>query len=239
MAGTPFARALHTGPPMEQGKDVTAIQRALVKKKCLVGEVTVGAFAEKTWDAVAKYQKRKGIQPTGNYGISTHKALVADKGFDAYGSLLLTEAVQDLKPKPDPRDAIVRIGWWYYGQKWKMRYDQGRPIQTIWHGIRPPSLPRYLDCSGFCITTYWANGKQALLGDENAHGYGNTWSLAAHGTPVTVAQLQPGDFVFYYSDCHHVALYVGNDSVLSFGSYPMKYLPVGYASVWGCRSYLP
>lgn len=236
MAGTPFVRALHTGPPMEEGKDVVAIQRAMVRKKCLVGPVTAGAYAENTWEAVAAYQKRVGIQATGNYGKATHEKLVRNGGFDAYGGLLLTQAIEELKP--DARDAIVRMGFWYYSQRSKMGYYDGRPIETIWEGIRPPSIPRHLDCSGFFITTYWATGNVSVLGGKNSHGYGNTWSLASLGTPIDVPQLKPGDAIFY-GDCSHVALFAGNGSVLSFGSYPLKYLPYNYRHIWGCRSYLP
>ena len=236
MAGTPFVRPLHTGPPMEEGKDVVAIQRALVKKKCLTGPVTGGAYAENTWEAVKKYQKRVGIQATGNYGIATHKKLVTNGGFDAYGGWLLTQAVKELKP--DMRDAVVRTGFWYYSQRKGIKYDQGRPIATVWFGIKPPSTPKYLDCSGFFITTYWVNGYIEMLGHENAQGWGNTWSLSSYGTPINAAQLRPGDAVFY-GNCSHVALFAGNGSVISMGSYPIKYLPYNYRKIWGCRSYLP
>lgn len=243
MAGTPFVRPLKTGPPMEEGKDVVAVQRAMVRLGHLKGPVTGGAYAEKTWDAVKSFQlemiKQGLLEPgsaTGNYGSNTHKAVVKKKGFDSYGGWLLTEAVQD--QKPDPRDAIVRTGFWYYSQRTKIDYEQYRPITTVWYGIKPPSTPKYLDCSGFFITTYWANGLAAKLGRENAQGFGNTWSLSGYGTPVAIPQLRPGDAVFY-GNCSHVALYAGGGSVISMGSYPMKYLPVTYRSVWGCRSYLP
>jgi len=38
-------------------------------------------------------------------------------------------------------------------------------------------------------------------------------------TRVTNAQLQPGDLVFYYSDVHHVVIYVGNGWVVSAPTY--------------------
>lgn len=231
----PFARPLYPGPPLEQGKDVTAVQRALKAEGSLTRAVTSASYAENTWLAVEGFQKKKGIQPTGAYGKATHAALAPY--FDAYGRWLLAEAIDDLKP--DPREKVAQTAFWYYGQRSRIAYSQSRPIPTVYYGIRPPEVPHSLDCSGLAITCYWVNGLAHYLGDENAHGFGNTWTLAKYGKSVSTADLRAGDLVFYYSDCHHVAVYVGNGKVVSNGHYPMSYYAVGYAPVWGCRSYLP
>lgn len=231
----PFVRPLILGPPLEQGKDVTAIQRSLKDAGVLTKPVTTSAYAENTWDAIKQFQRSNGIQPTGNYGRDTHAKLAPH--FDAYGRWLLKEAIGDLKP--DPRDQIVQTAFWYFGQRSRTAYNQARPIRTVYYGIRPPEAPNMLDCSGLAITCYWVNGLQHYLGDENAHGFGNTWSLARHGVPVDIALVRPGDLVFYYTDCSHVAVYVGNGRVVSNGHYPMSLYSVRYAHVWGARSYLP
>lgn len=75
----------------------------------------------------------------------------------------------------------------------------GRPY--VWGAAGPDSF----DCSGL---TMWAY-KQ--VGINLPHYTGSQWNA---GTQVPRAQLQPGDLVFFYSDLHHVGLYVGNGKML-------------------------
>lgn len=232
---TPFVRPLHGGPPLERGKDVTAIQRALRLEGSLTKPVTSSAYAENTWDAVDRFRRKRGMLPGEDYNRTTHTALAPF--FDAYGRWLLTEAANDLRP--DPRALVRDTALWYYGQRNQIRYSQTRPIPTVSQGIRPPAIPRVLDCSGLAITCYWVHGLHPHLGDENAHGWGNTWSLYRHGRPVSLDSLRPADFVFYYSSCSHVAIYVGDGRVVSNGHHPMGLYTVRYASIYGARSYLP
>lgn len=236
MAVVPYPRVLKPGKPLETGKDVFAVQRALRAAGVLKGAVVDSAYAEKTYEGVMEFQRTVGIQATGNYGKPTHVKLA--KHFDAYGRWLLAEAVEDLKP--DEREKVVNAAWWYYGQRWNIHYSQSRPISTLYYGIRPPNAPRYLDCSGFVISAYWAAGLIAKLGSLNAHGYGNTWSLVRYGTPIELEEARPGDLVFY-GNCSHVAIVVnGKPNVLSDGHYPMGYYPARYRhDIWGVRSYLP
>ena len=233
-AVVPFVRPLYPGKPLETGKDVTAVQRALREAGSLTRPVATAAYAENTWKAVSDFQRKHGIQASGAYGKATHAKLAPF--FDAYGRWLLVEAQNDLKP--DPREKVVQTAYWYYGQRMKIAYNQSRPILTVYYGIRPPEAPKYLDCSGLAITCYWVNGLAHFLGDENAHGFGNTWSLARHGKGVSVHDLRAGDLVFYYTDCSHVAVYAGGGKVVSNGHFPMGLYPVDYAPVWGARSYL-
>ncbi len=65
--------------------------------------------------------------------------------------------------------------------------------------------PRTFDCSG--LTLYaWAQAGVTLQ-----HYTGWQWD---EGKPVTRAQLQPGDLVFYFSDLHHMSMYVGGNWVV-------------------------
>src|SRR5262249_23441024 len=61
--------------------------------------------------------------------------------------------------------------------------------------------PNTFDCSGL---TMWAYGK---VGISLPHFTGSQWNS---GTHVTRSQLQPGDLVFFYSDEHHMGMYIGN-----------------------------
>jgi cell wall-associated NlpC family hydrolase len=61
--------------------------------------------------------------------------------------------------------------------------------------------PTTFDCSGL---TMWA---YAQVGINLPHFTGSQWNA---GTHVSRDQLQPGDLVFFYSDLHHMGMYIGN-----------------------------
>ncbi|MEO5874116.1 MAG: NlpC/P60 family protein [Streptosporangiaceae bacterium] len=67
----------------------------------------------------------------------------------------------------------------------------------VWGADGPTSF----DCSGL---TMWA---YAQVGINLPHFTGSQWNA---GTHVSRAELQPGDLVFFYSDLHHVGMYIGN-----------------------------
>lgn len=75
----------------------------------------------------------------------------------------------------------------------------GRPY--VWGASGPSSF----DCSGL---TMWAY-KQ--VGINLPHYTGSQWNA---GTHVSRSQLQPGDLVFFYSDLHHMGIYVGAGKML-------------------------
>jgi peptidoglycan DL-endopeptidase CwlO len=71
----------------------------------------------------------------------------------------------------------------------------GKPY--VWGADGPNSF----DCSG--LTQYaWKAAGVSLT-----HFTGAQWR---EGTPVSRSELRPGDLVFFYSDLHHVGMYVGN-----------------------------
>jgi cell wall-associated NlpC family hydrolase len=61
--------------------------------------------------------------------------------------------------------------------------------------------PKYYDCSGLTMTA-WAAAGVTL-------GHFTDWQWS-ESKPITAAQLQPGDLIFFYSDHHHVGIYIGN-----------------------------
>ncbi|WP_030163719.1 C40 family peptidase [Spirillospora albida] len=75
----------------------------------------------------------------------------------------------------------------------------GRPY--VW-GAEGPST---FDCSGL---TMWAY-KQ--VGISLPHYTGSQWNA---GTHISRGQLQPGDLVFFYSDLHHMGMYVGDGKMI-------------------------
>jgi cell wall-associated NlpC family hydrolase len=75
----------------------------------------------------------------------------------------------------------------------------GRPY--VWGAAGPTTF----DCSGLIM---WAYGK---VGVSLPHYTGSQWNA---GTHISRDKLQPGDLVFFYSDLHHVGLYVGDGKML-------------------------
>ena len=79
------------------------------------------------------------------------------------------------------------------------RAQLGKPYQ--WGAAGPDSF----DCSGLTMRAWEAGG--VSLAHYAAAQYANT----AH---VAIANLQPGDLVFFGSDLHHVGLYVGGGQMI-------------------------
>jgi cell wall-associated NlpC family hydrolase len=72
----------------------------------------------------------------------------------------------------------------------------------VWGGNGPNAY----DCSGLTTAAY----KQAGITIPRT-SYGQ-WTI---GTPVSLANLQPGDLVFYYSGISHVGMYIGNGRIVN------------------------
>jgi peptidoglycan DL-endopeptidase CwlO len=61
--------------------------------------------------------------------------------------------------------------------------------------------PSTFDCSGL---TMWA---YAQVGITLPHFTGSQWNV---GVRISRSQLRPGDLVFFFSDLHHMGMYIGN-----------------------------
>jgi cell wall-associated NlpC family hydrolase len=77
------------------------------------------------------------------------------------------------------------------------------------------SGPAAFDCSGL---TSWAFKQAGISLPRTSR------AQSAVGTPVSKANLQPGDLVFFYKPVSHVAIYVGNGKVVhaSTSGQPVK-----------------
>ncbi|TWG24766.1 NlpC/P60 family protein [Actinoplanes teichomyceticus] len=65
--------------------------------------------------------------------------------------------------------------------------------------------PNSYDCSGLTKEAW------AAVGVHLEHYTKDQWGST---TPVSRSELRPGDLVFYYSDVHHVAIYIGGGMVV-------------------------
>ncbi|AIT61483.1 NlpC/P60 family protein [Corynebacterium doosanense] len=79
--------------------------------------------------------------------------------------------------------------------------------------------PDAFDCSGLMFWSYQQEGKSIPRTSQ---------AQLAGGTPVSRAELQPGDIVGYYPGVTHVAMYIGNGQVVHASDYG---IPVQVVSV--------
>ncbi len=70
-------------------------------------------------------------------------------------------------------------------------------VPYVWGGASPSGF----DCSGLMSYAY------AQIGKNVPHYTGAIWAAFPK---VPSSDLQPGDMVFFYSDLHHVGMYIGN-----------------------------
>ncbi|WP_395107642.1 NlpC/P60 family protein [Actinomadura sp. SCN-SB] len=68
------------------------------------------------------------------------------------------------------------------------------------YGVAQGSNIKGFDCSGLTMYAY------AQVGIRLPHYTGSQFTA---GTRVTQSQLKPGDLVFFYSDLHHMGMYIG------------------------------
>ncbi|MFF4877294.1 MULTISPECIES: NlpC/P60 family protein [unclassified Micromonospora] len=89
----------------------------------------------------------------------------------------------------------------------------GKPY--VWGATGPNSF----DCSGLTQYAYKAAGISLT------HHTGDQWH---EGKAISRADARPGDLVFFFSDLHHVGLYLGNDQMVHA---PRAGKPVQVASI--------
>lgn len=189
---------------------------------------------------IKRLQKKLGVKVDGVYGLTTHKKAAAAGFIKAYEAQLFTQ-VKTVTPEDEKRNKIVSTALFGYHNRGVIHYTQGPlRMEGVRRRLRPPSIPRWEDCSSFATWNYWVSGSA----DPNRLGYngqGYTGTQIIHGDRVSQSQLRPGDLVFYgHYAVTHVAVCVGHGRVVSHGSEvgPLL-LPTNYRSdYWGARSYL-
>lgn len=236
----PFRRQLKFGAV---GNDVFAIKRALAQSGVSTwGEWgtfprTYGSGATKH---VKTFQQKHGLHVDGIYGVNTQKKL--EPFFDAYGAFLLKTFKPPVLKTTSKRDNVVAAAMFGYENRASIHYTESSwRMYGVRNHIKPPGIPRYEDCSSFATWCYYVAG----LPDPNGYGYdglGYTGTLTHHGTSIALINAKPGDLVFYggsFGIPSHVAIYVGNNRVVSHGgeSGP-DLLPVTYRGITEIRSYI-
>jgi cell wall-associated NlpC family hydrolase len=151
---------------------------------------------------------------------AAHAQQAADEAKAAYTQIgvrkkeaeVRIDQAEKLLAKLDPAEKARRIK------------DEGGPVGVLLGGskgalalkaaitrIQKPYVwgatgPNSFDCSGLM---YWAFKKVGITLPRSSS------AQAKVGRPVSKADLQPGDMVFFYNPVHHVGFYAGNGKVLN------------------------
>lgn len=198
----PPSQVVRDNPILREGSSGSAVidlQQRLQRAGFSPGSID-GSFGPATKAAVIAFQRAKGLSADGVVGPATWAALAPyASGSTATGL----------------RAKIVAEAMWGVSNTAAIHYEQRRPIDGL---NQRHKLPLYTDCSGFATLCYkWAGVPEDPNGN-NYNGSGYTGTLLAHMTPVTQAQLQPGDFVLWARNGQgeHVAIVVetGSDPLL-------------------------
>jgi hypothetical protein len=245
-----------------RNKAVLAMQnglhRALAAKKLPHKNLRNGAFGSLTVEDVGRFKRtydRKGAVDRKTFGSLAWNQLEPYLG--AYDRTLIRQykealaarieaarkAAEEAKSAGARRARVGQVALRFYRERYRYRYAQVRPYsKALFSG------GRYYDCSSSNTVQYYV----AECPDPNGRGfdgYGFTGTLWPRGSATSSPRV--GDLAFYgWSSTFpgmpsHVAVVVPTPSgssgtwVVSFGSNPVKLLPLRYRSDFrGCRSYL-
>jgi hypothetical protein len=233
------------------GDDIIAVKRAISragwwKWQEFSDDYTNGfAFGDANGGGVWGFQKKRGIDPTGNYGEKTHKALrnakvppdgehPGEPAFDAYAAdLYRGYKVPAENPEQRIRDKIVEFCNRGLKNPQCWNYYQVRAIDI---SVTPDAGEIYTDCSGSVIQAYHFAKRETGLAvkdpaKQNWSGYGNT-SYYEDDHPKVSGSYKVGDLAHY--DGHVTMCIKAGDwdtsDWWSFGSEPPSKRKLNYRS---------
>lgn len=172
--------------------------------------------ARRTLDALATQQRDQEAE------LATRKAAIEREverlrimrlRAHGYGERAGRSSLRDLSVPAPPGGllgAVVRFAAGQLGKSYRFAADG----------------PDSYDCSGLVVAAYRG------VGVDLPHSSRAQWDRVRR---ISRAELRPGDLVFYYSDIHHVAIYVGGDKMIHAPQYgePVRVDPVDHAPVHG------
>jgi peptidoglycan DL-endopeptidase CwlO len=174
----------------EQQAQIAAQQAAQVKAQLLAAAQAAQAGAARAAAATAprassNQSKQSNQSNQSNQSASSNTAA-------SVASVARSDSLLPAGPIPAPSSgAAAAIAY--------ARAQIGKPYQ--WGASGPGSF----DCSGLTMMA-WAAGGVSL-----PHFSGAQYADTAH---IPIADLEPGDLVFFGSDIHHVGLYIGNGQMI-------------------------
>jgi peptidoglycan hydrolase-like protein with peptidoglycan-binding domain len=210
------------------GGDVEAAQRALWRS--LDNDSTNarnGVYGDQTVADVRRFRLRYGVNPTDpSTAILRPLWNALTRWMDQTAIDLAHEAPEPAPVQPAASwDRVGDVAWQCYLRRDAFRYAQLRPMEAV---DGPPLIQT--DCSGlYTDCCRLAGVPNPNRSDGVFDGYGYTGSLVEHGRWTSTPQR--GDAAMYgdpYGSSGHVAVYLGDGSVVSFGHDPMEHYPVRY-----------
>lgn len=237
-ADGPAVRALQNG-----------LHRALAAKDLDHNNLRNGTYGSQTRKDVCRFKAGYGLDKSnckifgsnawkelrpflGKYDlglIRQHKAMIEAKRKERDAAI--AEATSEVAM----RAKLAAVALRGYAERWRYTYAQTRPYSKAFF-----TGGRYYDCSSFITMCYYVAG----LPDPNGmgfNGYGYTGTQWNRGSYTTSPKA--GDLAFYGNMGNgipsHVAIHISPYEVVSFGSNPVKRLPVRYRGDYrGSRSYV-
>jgi cell wall-associated NlpC family hydrolase len=170
-------------------QQVAIIDKLSAKETRLIAQAKAEAARAAARKAAAELAKRKAAAQAAAAALAQQQAAA---------QAAAAQQQQNFNGGGSPDPAATGSNGAQIAVKWAYA-ELGRPY--IWGANGPNAF----DCSG--LTQYvWGKAGVYL-----PHYTGDQWNSGRH---IDRSQLQPGDLVFYYSDLHHMALYIGNGQVI-------------------------
>lgn len=151
-------------------------------------------------EGVAGLQKSLRLKPDGIWDDEVHYKslkLKVPKGKIHYGEFIWDQFALNLYKGFDDLSSAEQLvvdifEWWDYlvAREPQVHYDQGRPINIIRYGNKPPKMPISEDCSGTFIGCAWLAGAKSPDRSYGYSGSGNTDSLIDGGFNIRVSDIE-------------------------------------------------
>jgi peptidoglycan DL-endopeptidase CwlO len=213
---------LQTGSPTSLGDQLALLDLLARDQRKQIATVAAardryGAEKQKLDQLVAAQKKQESDLAARRKAIQSDIARLEKMRLAAYGNTSSSGGALRIGPCP-----AVYIGG-----------AAGTAVKTACAQIGKPYIfgavgPNSFDCSG--LTQYsWGKAGVSLT-----HYTGAQWN---EGTVVSRSNARPGDLVFFYSDHHHVGMYVGNGLMVhaSRSGVPVKMAKIDTVPIAGFR----
>lgn len=178
--------------------------------------VSQAKYTSQTYYAVKNFQKKHGLEATGNVNLKTWKAMgYSKKSWDNLGVYVTPVKIDGGSKKSDYINAMLDTAKEYAAAGTRYRIGcSGKP-------------GTYADCSGLiyqCLYSAGINPKTNIVDHALAkYEYTSKWLAKDKklGRAVSYSKKKKGDLIFYGNPVYHVAIYAGGGYV--YDSWP----PIG------------
>lgn len=190
-SGLTFTQSTDPETFLDQAATNYALQQQQSEEVAQVGRAIAAAERAKAGATARTSEVKKLLKEIGGKRTKIER-LVARIESDLF-SEVRARAIGNRGARVKVNVPIVGSGKAAEAARWALT-QQLRPY--VWGAEGPNSF----DCSGLVMWAY------QQVGISLPHYTGNQWTS---GTHISRSELRPGDLVFFYSDLHHVGIYIG------------------------------